>query len=177
MQFIKGVVEEEVERLGGKSEKVALGGFSMGGATSLCTLLSGAATKKGKLGAFLGFSTWLPFEDILEKASRANIGREPSAMHAQDIICSFQEILDIKESTPIESSVHSIQFTPVFIGHGTDDGAISVSFGRLASGILSGIDVKVEWKEYSGAEREGHWVKEPEEFDDIVAFLKKNLAL
>lgn len=25
--------------------------------------------------------------------------------------------------------------------------------------------------EYAGADREGHWIKEPEQLDDIVAFI------
>jgi len=54
---------------------------------------------------------------------------------------------------------------------------IDISLGRQASDILSSIGVRVDWKEYSGAERDGHWVKEPEEFDDIVTFLKKRLDL
>jgi len=30
----------------------------------------------------------------------------------------------------------------------------------------------VEWHEYTGAENEGHWIKEPEGFDEIVKFLR-----
>lgn len=175
--FIKGVVEDEVDRLEGKSERVALGGFSLGGATSLCTLLSGVATNKGRLGAFLGFSPWLPFANMLEKANCMNDGQDLPDMRAQDIIRSFQEILGIKEPPQAESNVHSVQSTPVFIGHGTDDKVIDISLGRQASDILSSIGVRVDWKEYSGAERDGHWVKEPEEFDDVVTFLKERLDL
>jgi hypothetical protein len=31
--------------------------------------------------------------------------------------------------------------------------------------------VHVEWNEFTGAEGDGHWVKEPEGFDQILQFL------
>jgi lysophospholipase-2 len=33
--------------------------------------------------------------------------------------------------------------------------------------------VRVEWHEFTGAEGEGHWIKEPEGFDQILQFLQK----
>lgn len=38
--------------------------------------------------------------------------------------------------------------------------------------ILKKLQMKVTWKEYVGADNEGHWLKDPEEFDDIASFLK-----
>ncbi|KAF8545295.1 Alpha/Beta hydrolase protein [Trichophaea hybrida] len=51
---------------------------------------------------------------------------------------------------------------PVFLGHGTDDAWVSVELGKTARDVLAGL----------GVEDEGHWLKEPEEFDDIVKFLE-----
>jgi hypothetical protein len=34
------------------------------------------------------------------------------------------------------------------------------------------LEVPVEVREYTGAEREGHWLKEPEQLDDVVTFLR-----
>jgi predicted esterase len=62
--------------------------------------------------------------------------------------------------------------TPVFLGHGVDDGTVDVELGRQARTVLEGLGMEVEWKEYKGAELEGHWIKVPEEMDDIVRFLK-----
>src|SRR4051812_13498540 len=58
---VKSLVEEEVNRLGGDSKKVLLGGFSQGSATALWSLFSGAAAIQGDLGAFVGLSAWMPF--------------------------------------------------------------------------------------------------------------------
>src|SRR5690606_31072222 len=62
--------------------------------------------------------------------------------------------------------------TPMWLGHGEDDAYVDVDLGRRARGSVEAIGMRVEWKAYTGAEEEGHWLKEPEEFDDIVAFLK-----
>jgi len=46
-----------------------------------------------------------------------------------------------------------------------------VALGRQAARVLAQAGLKVEWKEYSGAEEEGHWFKVPDEMDDIHRFL------
>jgi predicted esterase len=61
----------------------------------------------------------------------------------------------------------------VFLGHGTDDAFVDVELGRQARGVLSRAGCIVEWKEYAGAEQEGHWLKAPEEMDDIAHFLQR----
>jgi predicted esterase len=60
--------------------------------------------------------------------------------------------------------------TPVFLGHGSDDAWVDVELGRNVRNVLTGFGMNVVWKEYTGAEEEGHWLKEPEEFDDILLF-------
>lgn len=63
--------------------------------------------------------------------------------------------------------------TPVLFGHGTDDAWVSVELGRQALLLLQELMMgRVEWSEFSGAERDGHWIKEPESFDRILSFLE-----
>ncbi|OBT63717.1 hypothetical protein VE03_06191 [Pseudogymnoascus sp. 23342-1-I1] len=62
--------------------------------------------------------------------------------------------------------------TPVFLGHGVDDEMVGVDLGRQARKVLEQLGMEVEWKEYEGAELDGHWVKVPEEMDDISRFLR-----
>lgn len=40
------------------------------------------------------------------------------------------------------------------------------------SAIFRSLEVDLVVREYMGAEREGHWLKEPEELDDLVEFIK-----
>ncbi|KKF95423.1 Acyl-protein thioesterase 1 [Ceratocystis platani] len=63
--------------------------------------------------------------------------------------------------------------TPVFMGHGADDAYVDIELGREAKEILSEAGFSVSWKEYTGAEEEGHWLKVPEEIDDIEEFLTR----
>ncbi|KAK1141722.1 hypothetical protein N8T08_008820 [Aspergillus melleus] len=42
-----------------------------------------------------------------------------------------------------------------------------------ATQILQRILTHVEWKEFTGAEGDGHWIKEPEGFDQILQFVGK----
>ncbi|KGO64783.1 Phospholipase/carboxylesterase/thioesterase [Penicillium italicum] len=66
----------------------------------------------------------------------------------------------------------SVLSTPVFLSHGADDECVSMELGRQASRILQTIMIRVEWHEFAGAERDGHWIKEPEGFDQILQFLE-----
>lgn len=81
-------------------------------------------------------------------------------------------IADHEASRMNESVDTSVLSTPVFLSHGTDDAWVSVELGRQASRILQQIMVHVEWNEFAGAEGEGHWIKEPEGFDQILRFLE-----
>lgn len=59
----------------------------------------------------------------------------------------------------------------VFLGHGLVDAYVDVELGRQARQVLSAAAFDVEWKEYSGAEEEGHWPQEPNEMDDVHWFM------
>ena len=64
--------------------------------------------------------------------------------------------------------------TPVFLGHASDDEVIDISLGKQIHQILIALGVNVEWKEYSKC---GHWLKEPDGFDDISLSLKEGRSL
>ena len=51
-----------------------------------------------------------------------------------------------------------------------------MELGRRASQILKQILVHVEWHKFSGAEGDGHWIKEPEGFDQILEFVEDSVA-
>lgn len=72
---------------------------------------------------------------------------------------------------PSTSDIEAVLSTPVLLLHGTDDAWVDVGLGRQAHRSLTKAGMQVDWHEFSGAENEGHWVKEPEGFDVIVLFL------
>lgn len=170
VKHVLEVIEREIEFVG-DAGKVFLGGMSMGMAVVMWVvvyhLASATATGKDKaLGGVLGFSGWLPFarqvEEFLSTAGADAAG--------------FRRLISsaLGETVPGIEDQESISpaSLPVCLLHGTDDAFVSVELGRQAAAVLQNMDVPVEWNEHTGAENEGHWIKEPEGFDEIVRFLQ-----
>ncbi|PGH36830.1 hypothetical protein GX50_00287 [[Emmonsia] crescens] len=181
--YILDILRREIELLEGKSENVILGGVSQGMATALWTLLcSPGQIVKGKIdgiGALFGMCGWLPFankiEDFLQKVPEdtdtttggTKLGlMVPIPKLLLDIIGSSEET---QASTA--DDVERMLSTPILLLHGTDDAWIDVELGRQAHRNLTKMGMHVDWVEYSGAENEGHWIREPEGIDILVAFI------
>ncbi|CAG8895270.1 unnamed protein product [Penicillium egyptiacum] len=76
-EFIRGLVTEEVRILGEENHsKIILWGLSQGCAAGIFTLLGGwaDASEAYPLGAFIGMSGWLPFEQQLREILRSDEG-------------------------------------------------------------------------------------------------------
>ena len=74
-EFVRGLIDQEAEILGeGGYQKIALWGLSQGCAAGIFTLLGGwSDTNGGKnVGAFVGLSGWLPFEQNLSDILRCD---------------------------------------------------------------------------------------------------------
>ncbi|KAK4171471.1 Alpha/Beta hydrolase protein [Triangularia setosa] len=164
--YIKSVMDEELELLKGCSNKLVLAGISQGGAIAIWTLLCQTRLDR-RLGALVGTNTWLPFAKNIEKG----LGIRASA--SQDDRSDLNAFVESMTSAWITKPSPSLLATPIFLGHGTDDAMVDVQLGREARDVLSKVGFQVEWKEYSGAELEGHWIKVPEAVDDITTFLTR----
>lgn len=195
-RHVLGILEQEIEKLDRRSERVVLGGISQGGATALWTLFAhysdtrerqggiGDSTAR-KLGAFVAASTWLPFSQELEAHFQTPGATDltsprPENQRIQDP--SHQFITTMLNLPPPQQQNHTrsnltslLSATPIFLGHGTDDAYVDVELGRHGFRVLQSVGAKLTWREYVGAEQEGHWFKMPEETDDIVQFLKENV--
>jgi predicted esterase len=162
VKHIRRILDEEIDRLENNPHNVIVGGISQGAAVGLWVILSEARS----LGAFFGASCWLPFErDVLRYLG----GERPN----EAIRISESDVgLKFAHST-IASRTQSTPHTPIFLGHGIDDAYIDVQLGRAARRALTKAGYSVEWREYQGADEEGHWLKEPEQVDDIAFFLEQ----
>lgn len=162
--YLSSVLDDEIERVGGDAGKVVLGGISQGAAVGMWTLL--CRKKSDRLGGFVGASTWLPFaEDI-----REYLGKGEENSPGRGFVESMMSHLRHLDTRPRES--RGWLNTLVFLGHGVDDGMVDIELGRQAKKVLEQLGMEVEGKEYEGADLEGHWVKVPEEMDDIARFLR-----
>lgn len=166
VSYITNIIEEEVEELGGDADRLALGGISQGGAIALWTLLCQRKSTM-KPGAVVVTNTWLPFATIIERlfAGKQDDGVAASIV-GEWVATQIDPDSKLGDHTPRK-------LPPVFVGHGTDDAYVDVELGRQAARVLSQAGLSVEWKEYSGAEEEGHWFNAPEEMDDICGFLAR----
>ena len=174
VKHLEAILEDEIARLGGAAEKLVLGGISQGAAVGMWTLLCTRDPNR-RLGAFVGASTWLPFSSNIESClvgdrdSRGPTDLTLTSTGADEFVKGMMTPLKGTVAWSLTSSL--LLSTPVFLGHGADDGVVDVELGREATRALNRIGFNVEWKEYSGAEEEGHWLKVPEEVDDIYRFL------
>lgn len=172
VEHLTAVVQSEIRTLGGEPGKVVLGGMSQGGAIAMWTLLQySMKSGGGQLGAFVGTSTWVPFAESIKSLSNKAGSSGEDALASVDKTDGEKFVESMMGAlTRVEARGGSL-FTPVFLGHGTDDGVVDVELGRQARDALRNVGFEVEWKEYVGAELEGHWLKVPEEVDDIADFL------
>ncbi|BCR86681.1 alpha/beta hydrolase [Aspergillus chevalieri] len=173
VKYVLEVLEKEI-KLVGDAGKVFLGGISMGMAVVVWVVVYylASGTGKGKaLGGVLGLCGWCPFaRQVEERLSAADAGEEGGDCGAE-----FQRLVSsmLGQTIPVAGNQEGVSpaSIPVCLLHGIDDAFVSVELGRQAAGRLQRMGMPVEWHEYTGAENEGHWIKEPEGFDEIVKFL------
>ena len=146
-----------------------LGGISQGIATVLWSLFlaSGREPISGRrLGGVLGFCGWLPLGRNVEEILRGN-GASSKTPEKQRLVCDYAlKTITGAAVLPDDGGADTtILSTPMFLSHGTDDEWVSVELGRQACRILQQAAINVEWNEFTGAEGDGHWIKEPEGLD------------
>ncbi|KKK19855.1 hypothetical protein AOCH_000571 [Aspergillus ochraceoroseus] len=174
VSFMLDLIMAELQLLSGRPRRLFIGGISQGMATALWAFLCLPSRLREPVGGFLGFCGWLPYsqqiEDILASFMQAH------ARNMTEVGAKVTHLLLDLTGWPCgganELQFHGVQTTPVLLSHGVDDAVVDIGLGQRARSILSRLGLSVEWKEYHGADNEGHWIPEPEGFDDIVRFLR-----
>lgn len=170
------VVKEEVRLVGGEAERVFLGGMSQGMAAAVWGLFCYVSCFSFQgierpLGGFIGFCGWMPFVSRMKEFFTCQQRGEGQLRRLIDAVLG-DDAADSQDGDKDSDDMVFVSRIPVLLVHGTDDPFVSVDLGRQAAGILEQSGMSVEWQEYSGADNDGHWIKEPEGFDDIVRFLQ-----
>ena len=177
--YMLELLDREIELVGGDPRHVYLGGISQGMATALWTLFCAPGRFQGPLGGFLGFCGWLPYagqaEDLIKGFSNNPGGldvpsKQRQASHVFLDVIAGPDTPRINENTDL-----SVLSTKIFLSHGSDDDWVPVELGRQAARVLQGLNLRTECHEFTGAEGDGHWIAEPEGFDQIVTFLQKQV--
>ncbi|KAK2813793.1 hypothetical protein FQN50_000193 [Emmonsiellopsis sp. PD_5] len=168
MLYVLDILRREIDLLDGRADRIVLGGISQGMATGLWALLCSPGRVKGRIAGFIGMCGWLPFANEIDSLRLS--GDVPTSIMPDLLL----DTIACKAQRPQASAAdtETMVSTPVLLLHGTDDVWVDVDLGRQARGILTELGMHVDWAEYSGAENDGHWIKEPEGYDMIVKFLR-----
>ncbi|CAK7214689.1 hypothetical protein SEUCBS140593_002267 [Sporothrix eucalyptigena] len=181
VQHVEQIIDEEIKILRGAGyasdahAHLVFGGISLGGAVALWTLLS-TKTPEQPLACFAVASTWLPFAKEVEAylvADKASVEYEEQGFKfVQSMMAPLHQSMRQRkeQQTATADAASSVLKAPVFVGHGRDDAYVDIELGQQVQQVLTAVGFTVEWNEYEGAEQEGHWIKEPEEMDDLRKF-------
>ncbi|KAJ6005578.1 hypothetical protein N7451_003522 [Penicillium sp. IBT 35674x] len=177
--YMLELLNREIEKVGGDPRRVYLGGISQGMATALWTLFCTPGRFQGPLGGVLGFCGWLPYagqaEDLMKRFS-INPGGLDVPSKQRQVSQLFLDVIASPNTPRInENTDFSVLSTTIFLSHGSDDKWVPVELGRQAARVLQGLNLTTECYEFTGAEGDGHWIAEPEGFDQIVTFIQKQL--
>lgn len=141
IQEIVGIIREEAETI--PLDRIVLGGISQGCATAIYTLLSSGL----KLGGFIGLSSWLPFQNIVEALPQGpdtnndEISQQIQAIlpipedksATEDAIIISRRYVSVPErqtrdANDLETMLSTLNIcqqpmlkTPVFLAHSKDD--------------------------------------------------------
>ncbi|KAM7219900.1 Phospholipase/carboxylesterase [Rhypophila decipiens] len=184
IKYIQSVVDREAALLkeqGGR-ERVFLAGISQGFAAAIASYF---AEGRGDLAGVIGLSSWMPFveqvEGYLDNLPIMEDGRGMNdvmvARKLSQIYRFGDEELGEESSGAGEGSARIAFTTPLFLGHCADDKVVSKENGermkRALTAIVDRCCGRVEWHLYEGG---GHWLNEPQGVDDLVKFIRENMA-
>jgi lysophospholipase II len=177
--FFHGLIADEIEILGPScGGRIILGGISQGCATAFIALL----TSPCRIGAFVGFNGWMPLtvrvkEVILQTAEDHDFSK--SQIRGR-LTAALRSSLGLKEERSRRVSYNMVDGppktseaghlpTPIFLSHTANDEVVYIALGKQMRDTLSELRLhEVMWKEHESG---GHWIPEPEGFEDLVEFL------
>lgn len=149
-----------------KPSNIILGGISQGYATAAHVLMA----LNVQLAGFVGLSGWMPFARQIKEAGRDKPGPQmPSA--ATDFVRANLGLEDI--SVMVTADQGGWEGTPLFLGHELHDEVVSCDLGKEAKDIFVFSGANAVWHTYDSGE---HWLKEPEEVEDMVKFIDQCLV-
>lgn len=130
------------------------------------------------IGGVVLTGSWLVLARALQKALKERYrSDEGNSVNPSDQDMQIpRSALDFsRELVGSKSASDVLSTIPVLMGHSIDDVWINVKLGRQFRDVLRVAGGQVQWNEYLGADDDGHWFKEPEEFDAIAGFLLKHM--
>ena len=154
--------------------RLVVGGISQGAAIAVHALLASYAMARPEMiSGFVGYSTWLPFTSEVQGVVDGQKTRHETREIENGLRSMYGSVLGLDDESDSEGNAgrHArLRGVPALLEHCKDDDLIDIALGRTIRDVLGGLGLDVSWKEY---ETGGHWLKEPEGMEDLVAFLKR----
>ncbi|KAK4210283.1 phospholipase/carboxylesterase [Rhypophila decipiens] len=184
IKYIQSVVDCEATLLkkGGGRERVFLAGISQGFAAAIASYF---AEGRGDLAGVIGLSSWMPFVEQAEGClDNLPIMKDGRGMNDVMVTRKLSQIYrfgdeEVGEEIPgVEEGSARIAFrTSLFLEHCADDKVVPKENGeRMKKALTAIVDRccgRVEWHLYEGG---GQWLNEPQGVDDLVKFIRENMA-
>lgn len=149
-----------------KPSNIILGGISQGCATATHVLMA----LNMRLAGFVGISGWMPFAKQIKKACSDRPDSQLSSA-ATGFVRANSRIEDT--SVTVTADQGGWEATPIFLGHELHDEVVSCDLGKEAKDTLAAAGANTFWHTYDSGK---HWLKEPEEVDDMVKFIDQRIA-
>ncbi|KAL4926681.1 uncharacterized protein BDV17DRAFT_293260 [Aspergillus undulatus] len=171
--YIRETIDEEA-RLLALSGQAILGGISEGCAAAIFALLG----SDKELGGFIVMSGWMPFQSELEAMLKTSDEEDDlfEAYEGEEVEQNAHTVDGYPDFSSRSWHGRHILNTPLFVGHGDEDGPVSIESGRKMETILGdadkGLAIPVTWEEYEGF---GHGYNTPNIIDDIASYLVNGL--
>jgi lysophospholipase II len=190
--FIHQLIQAEAKHV--PLANIVLGGISQGCATAVHAMLS---LKGQNIGAFVGFCGWMPFASSIQDSHTSSFGmgtlRDITKNRQRPPIPPLAPS-SVEPSTELEKNWHTppsllvppplpsnglqplqpVSGSVIFLGHSKNDEVVDFGLGVQLRSVLQQLGAKVSWREYDDG---GHWIKEPQGFDDLIDFLATNFGL
>ena len=150
------------------TRRLVLGGISMGCAVSvhalLVSLMSGTP---GILAGFFGWCGWMPFTSAMENQAKKGLGTQQALQRF------YRHDLPVIRGEQHEPEEESLASVPALLSHCKDDPVVDATLGSSMKTTLSHLGMNVKGVEYDVG---GHWIKEPDEMDRFVSFVRDVLS-
>lgn len=164
---------------------IILGGISQGYATAVHVLLA----MDVRLAGFVGLSGWMPFARQIQDAARDQCGDGRQSASASAAATRFVRAnlnlsmgredssgrltADQEQEQEQKQGCDGWEGTRMFLAHELYDEIVSCDLGEEAKVILAAAGANaVFWHTYDSGK---HWLKEPEEIEDLVEFIDQCL--
>ncbi|EAW07420.1 uncharacterized protein ACLA_021290 [Aspergillus clavatus NRRL 1] len=171
------IVDEEINRLAGRSRRVVLGGLGQGMAVAVGALLCA----RGRVGGFIGLNGWFP---LLEEMGRYE-GADDEEIRQAFVDHLGLELLTGTSGIPGPAATKAPSYelpdstckTPILLSYLEADARVGLRTPTLVHDMLVRLGyARMVCRLFPGSRPGERWLKDPEQLDAVAGFLAEVLG-